>query len=231
MKQSTATVAPGRTIMPAVAVRAPRGTVARHQVLRVEVVFAKPETIGREGAHVVGPHLDLACALDRGAWWFLRRGSGWHVHLDHVAGARVRRVLDTLVERGIVDHWTLAPPCTSSDDPRDLTGSMVDHGAVSCAGIEPGAGLELHRADSHGALAYLRQLDRTSQTRRPLLRTAHVLGILAGEVCRSARLDDAASAGVLNALARRDAGRLSNAAEARAHGLAEMLTLLWRVPA
>lgn len=233
MNPPTATVAPHRTIMPAAVTPMGTESQAGRRALRIEIVFVKRETVAREGAHVVGPHLDLACALDQGSWWFLRRESGWHLHLDQVGAARTTRVLDTLVERGIVQHWTEEASCLPHSEPRRGSGPELEAGerGVSCAGIGPGTGLDLHRADSRGALAFLRQLDHLPKTRRPLLRTGHVLGILAREVCRSAGLDRATAAGVLDTLARRNTGGLADSSRARAHGLAEVLTLLWRVPA
>lgn len=101
--------------------------------------------------------------------------------------------------------------------------------AVFCIGR--GSGLDLQRADSRCSLAYLRQLDRKPETRRPLLRTGHVAGILALAVCRAAGLDRATAVDVLDTLARRSAGGLDESSRARAHGLAGVLTLPWGVPA
>ncbi|MFC8796935.1 hypothetical protein ACFT2C_04335 [Promicromonospora sp. NPDC057138] len=208
------------------------GSGAGEGSLRLEIVFAKPESIASLGAHVVGPNLDVACALGQGSWWFLRREDGWHLHLDRAGRRHVPLSLNKLVERGVVQYWTQDTSCQSSSGsehearPEPGTG----FGAVSCAGIGPGSGLDLHRADSRGSLAYLRQLHPMPEASRPLLRTRHVVGVLARAVCRAAGLDHATAADVLDTLARRSAGGLDESSRFRAHGLAEVLTLLWRVP-
>jgi hypothetical protein len=234
---TTATaVVPVRMIARSEASRTSTGSATWQGSLRLEIVFAKTESIASLGAHVVGPNLDVACALGQGAWWFLRREHGWHLHLDHagepVGRTRMPLVLNKLVERGIVQHWTQDASCQSSRESSHgaCPGLGTGHQAVSCAGIGPESGLDLHRADTRGSLAYLRQLHRMPETRRPLLRTGHVAGILARAVCRAAGLDRETAAEVLDTLARRNAAGLDESSQVRAHGLTGILTMLWEVP-
>lgn len=195
--------------------------------LRVEIEFSKVDAITSLGAHAVGPHLDEACAATRGTWWFLRDASGWHVHLDGVDRARIALALNRLVQRGILQDWTTDLRCAPSPV-GPTTGSVI--GGLSCDRLAPGAATDLHRADSRGTLAYLRELG-LPETHRSPLRTAHVLGILARTVCTEAGFDAGMSSDVLDSLARRNAGGLNESARVRAHGLTDLLTLLWQAPA